>query len=199
MRKLVLWVAATVVMLCFAATAGATTYTFIPSPSANLWDLDHTEAYAWGIDWNHQDEVITGVSISITDIFDWEYENNDSLYVTLLDNPQSGVHTYFDDDAFGNLFENSGTWLTTWHDPFGDEAHKTSLSYSLGDLGLLDEFQNYAQDGYVGFGFDPDCHYYNGGISVTVDTETVPEPATFSLMGLGLLGGGIFRRCKKRK
>jgi hypothetical protein len=44
--------------------------------------------------------------------------------------------------------------------------------------------QTYAQDGLFGLGFDPDCHYYNSGITLTVQTVPEPDAATFVLVAL---------------
>lgn len=199
MGRLAIWFAALLLALTVPVAASAASYTFIPNPSGDLWDLDHYKGYTWGVNWTHQDEVITDVSIKIKNIYDWTYEAGDSLYITLLDDPQIGVKTYNDNQAAGNLFGGSGLWLTTWSDPFGDSQHRTTLNYSLSGLGRLNDFLNFAADGSFGFGFDPDCHYYNSGIEVTVNTEVVPEPATITLLGVGLAGGGLLRRFRKNK
>ena len=54
-------------------------------------------------------------------------------------------------------------------------------------------------NGNFGFGIDPDCHFYNSGFKFTVTPRTtnVPEPASLSLFGLGLLGLFFFRRKKQ--
>jgi hypothetical protein len=52
-----------------------------------------------------------------------------------------------------------------------------------------------------GFGLDADCHFYNSGVSFTMDTKTtkVPELGLLSMLGVSLLGVGMAMRRKKAK
>ena len=67
--------------------------------------------------------------------------------------------------------------------------------FDLGALGLLGKMNQYAADGKLGFGFDPDCHYFNDGVNLEVTTQAVPEPASFAVLGLG--GLLLIKRRKK--
>ncbi|MBS1701924.1 MAG: PEP-CTERM sorting domain-containing protein [Armatimonadetes bacterium] len=178
-----------------AGFASAGTYTFEPS-NGNLSNLDHYYAYSWGIDFNvPQGETITGATLTIKNIWDWTQEN-DILYVQMLDNPASGVKSFYDNQGGGNYFGGQGTAVGTWSDPVGGHSTNTNLTFDLGSLGLLNKLNQYAADGRFGFGFDPDCHYYNDGVKLTITTSSpVPEPASFATLGVGAFA--LLRRRKK--
>ena len=46
----------------------------------------------------------------------------------------------------------------------------------------------YAADGIWGTGWDPDCHYWNDGVTLSIETVPAPEPTTMILFGTGLIG-----------
>ncbi|MCX7927464.1 MAG: hypothetical protein N2606_04935, partial [Candidatus Omnitrophica bacterium] len=166
---------------------------FSPNPS-DLYDLDHHYYYTWGINWqipeNHQ---ITSATLSFYNINNWEWEENDILYVNLLDSALSGINMFLDDQELGNAFTGKGWLLFDYTD--SDENLPANLVYSFNaaQLGLLNQV---SADGNFGFGFDPDCHYFNDNIKFTVTTKVVPEPTAAYLF---LWGGGIISFIIKRK
>ena len=188
---------ALLLVLVMGVAAQANVYTFNPDP-IDLWDLTHGEAYTWGINWQAQpDEEITGARLTFSNIHDWIVEDNDSLYIHLMDNAPAGA-TQLVDFVEGpeDYFAGQGLLIDTWSDPLGGSS-STTLTYDF-TADQLAALSSYAGDGLFAFGFDPDCHYWNDGVQFEV-TTAVPEPATMVLFGLGLAGAGLRRKMRRNK
>ena len=195
--KRIMFFCGLLLILGFGVNANAYVYTWTPNP-ADLNDLDHHKYYTWGINWPEivgNGSLITAATISIANINDWTVEDGDILYIHLLDGPTTGVTEYSDNQGGGDNFAGLGIQLTTYSDTNGSNSENWSYSF---DSSQLDTLKLYAaDDGMFGFGFDPDCHYYNDGITFSIQTSApVPEPATMLLFGVGLCGLAFVGRKK---
>jgi len=180
-----------------AAQAGY--YTFQPSPSADLWDLDHYRYYTWGIAWTPLvDEEIKAVSLFVDNINDWKKERNDHLYIHLLDDPSVGVSVGWDGQRGGDYFAGMGPLVANYSDNTIPANKREDLAYDFGPA-LVDALIAFNENnGIFGLGFDADCHYYNDGITLAIQTTTpeVPEPGTATL---ALLATGCLSWTRRRR
>jgi hypothetical protein len=219
---------AALVILGLPGLALADTVTFQPTP-ANLNDLDHHSVYTWRIDnVNLTGKTLTGAKLTFKNIRNWETGPN-MLFVHLLDTAKNaGVGTFIDDptnsgrvtditDDFANTrFHNQNGWLVAngtadtflAQRSFGTTG--TDWVIDLADVGpnhvnMLNILAAYIANGNnFAFGMDPDCHFFNDGITFQLTTTnnppaSVPEPTTMTLLGTGLAGLYYRRRRKQQK
>ena len=198
--------------------ARATSYQVTPD-TTRLQDLGHAFYFAWGIDCNSENlsipenETIDSATLTISQINNWKLEYNDVLHIWLVDELPDvkwkqknwpGVSAGKDDrydtnDAFA---DSGGTFLMNYSDP--DETVPEDLIVDV-PLDILREYMD--NDGLFGFALDPDCHYYNLGIYLDINTYGnpltsqghAPEPLTMVgvCVGLGSLAGYVRKRKRK--
>lgn len=170
-------------MVSGTARASLVEYEFLPTPQ-DLGDLDHRRVVLWGLEPGLAvGEAVVTARLEFKNLRNAD-NNPNHLYVHLLDDGPVGVTPILDNLVGGNYFENlyagEHTPLLTYSG-LTTEAETRIHEFTPGQLAALNA---YLADGLVALGFDPDCHYFNSYIKLTL---TVPEPASIGVLLAGLL------------
>jgi hypothetical protein len=175
------------------AQAALAPLTFQPNP-VDLNGLDHHYSYSWQIgNINLTNISVTGATLTFANIRNWD-SNPNMLFVYLLDTAtQPGVNTFQDHplseapignivDHFANgavipsLITSSTAMTKLFQKSFTTTG--TTFTYSF-DAAQLATLTNYINNGHdIAFGFDPECHFFNDGITFTMNVTPIPEAAS---------------------
>lgn len=204
-----------------SAHAVLTTLSYSPNP-VDLNDLDHHMIYTWRLD-NLPKETVTSATISLSNVRNSD-ANANKLFGHLLDGAlNAGVASFVDDpntggpvtditDDFTNARNHgSSDWLlapgTGDTKLFGKSFTMTPSTWEYTLSGTeLTKLNQYLSDGTIAFGFDPDCHYFNDGISFNMTfnasvagASPIPEvSALLPLGGIMLLAVCMHGRVRRR-
>jgi len=171
------------VLALLATAASADVITLQPTP-ADLYDLDHNRYYTWGFgpDFGEPDPIVIGATLDFDNIRNWDNGSN-WLHVHLLDSAPPGVTTYYDGQRGGDNLAGVGVHLITYQN-LTTSRRDIAYTFDADELAALNHYL--ANDDVAGLGFDPDCHFYNDGVGLTLTyTDEIPEPACVTLIGAG--------------
>jgi len=169
-------------LLLMAGLATAETFTYTPDPE-DLYDFPHAKYITWGIDVSDVVGMqVVEVELYIDGISNWDNGDN-VLYIHMMDNQPLGVTRHRDNSNPSDAFEGQGELIDAWVD-YNGEGTTDDISYMASSLSIVTTSDDWCQDGVLGFGFDPDCHYWNSGVRVVIIAEPMTATQDTSWSGL---------------
>lgn len=181
--------------VCGAAFAGD--HFFADIDDATLGNLEHQSVYQWGIYFSiPQGEVVTGAELSFANIYNWANEDDDVLYVHLLNFdsiPPFAWAIATDNEGGGDYWDGQGPLLFTYTDVSDNVPENFVYPFTQEQVGQLVDALS---DGNFGIGLDPDCHYFNDGVQMKITTKVVPEPVSTVLF---LTGAGVMALVTRKR
>ncbi len=172
---------AAIVVILGALTVTATANPFSKSVTV-AGGIAHQYYYTWGIESNvPSGETIDSATFTYVNVYDWKNELGDKLYTNLLSSDPISLgfnNADWDGQGGGNNFNDGpggNLLIGEWEDPQGGSPYSHNETYIF-DNDQLNLLNTSAADGYVGFGIDPDCHYYFEEIEFSYTTSVIPAP-----------------------
>jgi hypothetical protein len=157
--------------LLLAAQAVALEKNYYPSP-LDLNDLPHGRYYTWGVDISEFAGLnIYEVVLTIATISNWD-NNTNHLYIHLLDDAPLGTTEGVDSNTdFVDAFAGQGPLIDDYQDTNTKDVHET-LVYEFSKIdALIDSVAAYRANNVIAIALDPDCHFYNCYVQLTVKGE----------------------------
>ncbi len=166
-------------------------------------------------------QTVTGATLFLDNIRNWD-NNPNALFIHLFDTAKnSGLRSFMDDavqssnglgddiinDFVNTRYHNDPNFLLAFGTPgihlvtpnysgvgtpysFTTTPKKYTYTFTSSQLASLNSY--IANGNNFALGFDPDCHFWNDGVTLTLTTglAATPEPSSLLLMATGLAAFG---------